>query len=86
MKKIIGGFLILLLFAGYSANASEAGDLLIQVDLDGTPHPGCSILKVKPDGAISEFVSGADVIQGTGLSSCDFGDISSMSIAFNINL
>ncbi len=74
MKKIIGGFLILFLFAGYSANASEAGDLLIQVDLDTNFTEGCSILKAKPDGTISEFLSGADIIQGTGSSTCDFDD------------
>ena len=74
MKKLIGGFLILFLFAGFSANASEAGDLLIQVDLDSSSHEGCSILQVKPDGTLSEFVSGASVVAATGSSGCDFGD------------
>ena len=75
MKKFIGGFLILFLLSGLSANASEAGDFLIQVDLDDTPHEGCSILKVKPDGTLSEFVSGLDILRATRLASCDFADV-----------
>lgn len=74
MKKFIGGFLILFLLSGLSANASEAGDFLIQVDLDDTSHEGCSILKVKPDGTLSEFVSGRDILRATRSASCDFDD------------
>lgn len=75
MKKFIGGFLILFLLSGLSANASEAGDFLIQVDLDGTSHEGCSILKVKPDGTLSEFVSGRSITRATRSSTCDFEDV-----------
>ena len=72
MKKLICGFMILFLFIGFSAHASERGDLLIQVDLNDTPHPGCSILLVKQNGGMSIFVTGESIIAGTGLSGCDF--------------
>ncbi len=76
MKKIIGSFLVLLILASFSvhANASEKDDLFIQVDLDGGPNGECSIMKVKPDGTISEFVSNSQILSTTGLTSADCDD------------
>lgn len=74
MKKLIGSFIVLLLFVGFSVQASEKDDLFIQVDLDGVDPSECSIMKVKPDGAISEFVSSSRILSATGLSTCDFDD------------
>ncbi len=73
MKKIIGSFLALLILASFSvhANASEKDDLFIQVDFDGGPNEECSIMKVKPDGTISEFVSNSQILFATGLTSAD---------------
>ena len=72
MKKIIGSFLVLLILASFSvhANASEKDDLFIQVELNGDPE-GCSIMKSKPDGTISEFVSNSQILFATGLTSAD---------------
>ncbi|MCH7519297.1 MAG: hypothetical protein IH964_09750 [Candidatus Dadabacteria bacterium] len=76
MKKIIGSFLALLILASFSvhANASEQDDLFIQVDLDGGPNGECSIMKSKPDGTISEFVSNSQILSTTGLVSADCDD------------
>ena len=75
MKKIIGSFLALLILASFSvhANASEKDDLFIQVELNGDPE-GCSIMKSKPDGTISEFVSNSQILSTTGLTSADCDD------------
>ncbi|MCH7949934.1 MAG: IPTL-CTERM sorting domain-containing protein [Candidatus Dadabacteria bacterium] len=76
MKKIIGSFLALLILASFSvhANASEKDDLFIQVDLNGGPNGECSIMKSKPDGTISEFVSNSQILSTTGLTSADCDD------------
>lgn len=74
MKKLMSGLMVLVLLAGFSVHASERDDLFIQVDLDGGPDDECSIMKVKPDGAISEFVSNFQILLATGLSSADCED------------
>lgn len=74
MKKLTGVLMLLVLLAGFSVHASERDDLFIQVDLDGGPDDECSIMKVKPDGAISEFVSNFEILLATGLSSADCED------------
>ncbi len=74
MKKLISSFIVLLLFVGFSVHASEKDDLFIQVDLDGVEPDECSIMKVKPDGSISEFVSNSQILSAAAVSSCDFED------------
>jgi len=73
MKKLISSFIVLL-FVGFSVHASEKDDLFIQVDLEGASPDECSIMKVKADGSISEFVSAFQIFSATGLATCDFGD------------
>ncbi len=74
MKKLLSGLIVFVLIAGFSVHASEKDDLFIQVELDGASPDECSIMKVKPDGSISEFVSSSQITNTTGSSSCDFGD------------
>ena len=74
MKKLISSFIVLLLFVGFSVHASEKDDLFIQVDLEGASPDECSIMKVKADGSISEFVSASQIFSATGLATCNFGD------------
>ncbi|GJM17648.1 MAG: hypothetical protein DHS20C13_29750 [Thermodesulfobacteriota bacterium] len=74
MKKLISSFIVLLLFVGFSVQASEKDDLFIQVDLNGADPDECSIMKVKADGSISEFVSTSQILSATGSGSCDFDD------------
>jgi len=73
MKKLISSFIVLL-FVGFSVHASEKDDLFIQVDLEGASPDECSIMKVKADGSISEFVSASQIFSATGLATCNFGD------------
>lgn len=73
MKKYSGLFIFILLF-GFTAHGSEVDDLLITVDVDNRSGGGCSIMKAKPDGSISEFVSGADILSITGRPGCDLED------------
>jgi len=76
MKKVIDSFLVLLILTSFSvhANASEKDDLFIQVDLNGADPDECSIMKSKPDGTISEFVSNSQILSTTGLTSADCDD------------
>lgn len=74
MKKLMSGLVVLVLLVGFSVHASERDDLFIQVDLDGGPDGECSIMKVKPDGTISEFVSNSQILLTTGLSEADCDD------------
>jgi len=58
----------------YTANAAP-GDLFVQVELRGGPgDTQCSILKVKPDGTFTEFVSLTDILALTGEVRCDLED------------
>ncbi|MEM7008374.1 MAG: hypothetical protein AAF462_04495 [Thermodesulfobacteriota bacterium] len=73
MKKYTGIFIFIFLF-GFTAQGSEVDDLLITVDVDDRSGGGCSIMKAKPDGSISEFVSGTDILSITGRPGCDLED------------
>ena len=86
MKKLISSFMVLLLVAvfSYSANAAP-GDLFVQIDLRDSPDvvtDQCSILKVRPNGTFTEFVSFTDILALTGLDNCDM-DKTGIAIADN---
>jgi len=87
VKKFISGLTVLLLsmIFSYSANAAP-GDLFVLVELRGGPGATqCSILKVKPDGTFTEFLSFTDILALTGLASCDLED-TGLAIADNGDL
>jgi hypothetical protein len=85
MKKFISGFIVLILamIISFSANAAP-GDTFVQVDFDisGPDNDQCSILKVAPDGTLSEFASFEDITDLTGEPNCDFDD-TGMTVADN---
>lgn len=68
MKKFISCFAVLLVFLCINTQSFSAdGDLFIQVELDiPTTDEGCSILKVTPEGALSEFISNNQIINVIG--------------------
>ena len=74
MKKLTSIVTVLLLtfILTVGAHAAE-GDLFVQVNNDdGNPFDGgfeCSILKVAPDGSLSEFITPAQIEAATGLDS-----------------
>jgi IPTL-CTERM motif len=74
MKKLISSVMVLLLMTVFSIRANAAfGDLFIQVELN-TPSQGCSILKVRPDGFLSQFISNAQILNLTGNATADCDD------------
>ena len=84
MKKFIGGLMVLLLATIVSVSANAVpGNTFVQVSFDLlTPFDECSILKVAPDGTLSEFASFEDITDLTGEPDCDFDDVG-MTIADN---
>lgn len=70
----------------FVANA-DPGDTYVQVDfpVEGASNDECSILKVAPNGALSEFVSFDDIIALTGEPDCDFDDVG-ITVADNGNV
>lgn len=57
------------------------GDLFVQVGFNfadpndpNSPFEGCSIMRVLPDGTVSEWVSNSDILAVTGLSDANCGD------------
>ena len=75
MKKLISSTIVLLLAAVFSVNSWGAdGDLFIQVDLPGLNPEGCSIMKVTPEGVISQFISNAQILAVTGDTEADCDD------------
>ena len=85
MKKLLSGLMVLLLAMIISVSANAApGDMFVQVEFNitGPDNDQCSILKVAPDGTLSEFASFEDITALTGEPDCDFDDVG-MTIADN---
>lgn len=78
MKKCVSGLTVLLLVTIFSLSANaDPGDLYVQIDLRDTPdvlEDQCSILKVLPNGTLSEFISFEDILDLTGEDTCDMDD------------
>lgn len=76
MNRRIAGRLaagLTLLITTFASLPLTAQDLFVQVELGGSP-PGCSILRVAPDGTLTEWVSNADILAATGETDADCDD------------
>lgn len=76
MKKLTSILTVLLLAVVFIPGAQAAdGDLFVQVDNGNTSENNdeCSILKVEPDGSLSQFISPAEIeaVTGLGSNSCE---------------
>lgn len=70
-----------LILTGLVPLRAESGDLYVQINLEG-PTDGCSILRVEPDGALSEWVSNAEILAATGEADADCDD-TGLAVALN---
>lgn len=74
MKKLTGTLTVLLFTFIFTAGAkADVGDLFVQVDLENGSG-GCSILQVKPNGALINAVPNAQILATTGFGSADCSD------------
>jgi|GEM_PF-1657727 len=65
--------LLCLVFSGFVPVLAEPGDLYVQINLVGATT-GCSILRVEPDGTLTEWVSNAQILAATGEADADCDD------------
>ena len=90
MKKLVSSVLTLFLLVCFSANSWAGiafGDMLIQVDLpmEGDDNDGCSILRVTPQGDLSEFITNSQILNLTGNLTADCDD-SGLTVGANSNV
>lgn len=80
MKTLISSIMILFLVTVFSVATNAAtGDLFVQVNLNSGPimeqnPPNCSILKVEPNGDLTEFISSEEIKDQTGMDAADCGN------------
>ncbi|MEM7008102.1 MAG: IPTL-CTERM sorting domain-containing protein [Thermodesulfobacteriota bacterium] len=77
MKKIPYYFLVLVIALMFSTSVfADPGDTYVQVNFDipGPNNGQCSVLKVSPDGDLTEFASFESITALTGNPNCDFDD------------
>ncbi len=65
--------LLCLVFSGFVPVLAEPGDLYVQVNLVGATT-ACSILRVEPDGTLTEWVSNTQILAATGEADADCDD------------